>query len=204
MENKEKYFEVLFDYVEQLVKMPQVDKATCKIYMKPLSLKKDEYISRQDRIPRYHNFIVSGHVRKYHIDHKNEEVTTDINNGPQWFSSYQPFATQTLSHENLHCITDVELLSLSKEDMVYMANVGITQKDYTLLIFEQIINQKNERLNDLHTLSAEERYSKLVLNHPNIIKHVPLKYIASYLGIKPGSLSRIRKELMHSGACIIT
>ena len=169
-----------------------------------MTLKKDDYISRQGRIPRHHNFIVSGHVRKYYINDKNEEVTTDINNGPQWFTSYQPFVMGSVSNENLHCITNVTILRVSKEDMAYMSTIGITQKDYTLLIFEQIINQKNERLNDLHTLSAEERYIKLVNTQPEIIKHVPLKYIASYLGIQAGSLSRIRKDLMQSQTATIS
>ena len=51
-------------------------------------------------------------------------------------------------------------------------------------------------MNDLATLTAEQRYVKLVKESPNIIKHVPLKYIASYLGIKPESLSRIRREII--------
>jgi CRP-like cAMP-binding protein len=163
--------------------------------VEPMRFEKEAYVSKQGSIPRYHNFIVSGHLRKYHYNDKDEEITSGLNNGPKWFTSYQAFISSTVSNENVQCITDVELIRVHRDDLDHLADTGITQKDYTILIFQKILNEQNKRLKDLHSLSAEERYLKLLRYQPNIVKHVPLKYIASHLGIQPGSLSRIRKEL---------
>ncbi len=197
MNDIDRYFDVMFSYVEELINMPSADRERCKMYMKPVHFEKDSYISKQGAIPRYHNFIVSGHLRKYHYSDKDEEITSDLNNGPKWFTSYQAYISSTVSNESVHCITDVEVIRLHRDDLDHMADVGITQKDYTILIFQKIVQEQNQRLKDLHSLSAEERYLKLLQNQPNIVRNVPLKYIASFLGIQPGS--RIRKELtIHS------
>jgi CRP-like cAMP-binding protein len=73
--------------------------------------------------------------------------------------------------------------------------MGKTQKDYTIKILQQKMEQEKERIHDMGHLTAEQRYLKLLRNQPNVILNFPLKYIASYLGIKPESLSRIRKEI---------
>lgn len=189
------YFEVFFDYVRLLVDIPEVDQASCRIHFKPLMVKKDTIILSTGKIPAYHNFIVSGYMRNYYEDERGQEITTDINDGPRFFTSYDHFMHRTPSKENLHCITDCELLQISRDDVDLTAKTGITQQEYTIQILQQQLEKNKQRAVDLTTLSAEQRYLKLIKNHPKIIQNIPLKYIASYLGINPGSLSRIRKEL---------
>jgi CRP-like cAMP-binding protein len=148
------------------------------------------------KVPVHHNFIVSGFMRKFYINDKGEEVTVDLNNSPRFFTSYYPFVSQTISNEYLQCITDCELLRITKADADSTSETSITQKDYTIRLFQQIQEEDRQRMNDLATLTAEQRYLKLIKDCPAIIKNVPLKYIASYLGIKPESLSRIRREII--------
>jgi ribosomal protein L10 len=69
-------------------------------------------------------------------------------------------------------------------------------KKLSLAIFEQSVATTQLRANDFATLTAELRYKKLVEQEPELIQNVPVQYIASYLGIKPQSLSRIRKQLI--------
>lgn len=134
-------------------------------------------------------------MRKYYVNDKEEEITVDLNDGPRFFTSYFHFVQQTVSNEYLHCITDCELLRISKSDADSTAETSFTQKDYTIKLFNQVQEEYRERINDLANLTAEQRYLKFIHNTPNIIKNVPLKYIASYLGIKPESLSRIRRDI---------
>jgi CRP-like cAMP-binding protein len=189
------YYETLFKYVEQIIAMPESDRNQCREYFKPLRVPKDTILEEAGKIPRYHNFIVSGYMRNYHIDEKGEEVTVDLNNGPRFFTSYFHFVNQTVSNENIHCITECELLRITMADAITTAKSSITQKDYTIKLFEKILEEDKQRMNELATLTAEQRYVKLVNEKSNIVKNVPLKYISSYLGIKPESLSRIRREL---------
>ncbi|QEC44489.1 Crp/Fnr family transcriptional regulator [Pseudobacter ginsenosidimutans] len=190
------YHDILFDYISLIIDIPEHDRAQCRETFKPLRVARDTMLEVAGKIPVNHNFIVSGFMRKFYINDKGEEVTVDLNNGPRFFTSYYHFVNQTSSHEYLHCITDCELLRISKTDADRTAKTSITQKDYTIRLFEQIQEEDRQRMNDLATLTAEQRYVKLMKGSPEIIKHVPLKFIASYLGIKPESLSRIRREII--------
>ena len=134
-------------------------------------------------------------MRKYYVNEKGEEVTNDLNEGPRFFTSYQHFVHQTASNECLECITDCEILRISKADADRTYQTSYTQKDYMIKLFQQIQEEYRERIDDLANLTAEQRYLKFIKRSPNIVRNVPLKYIASYLGIKPESLSRIRREI---------
>ncbi|GAO45444.1 hypothetical protein [Flavihumibacter petaseus] len=87
------------------------------------------------------------------------------------------------------------MLRITKADADADAKTSLTQKDYTIKLFQQVQEAYLERVDDLANLTAEQRYLKLIRQSPAIIKNFPLKYIASWLGIKPESLSRIRKEI---------
>ncbi len=191
----DRHFQIFFDYVRLLVDIPDVDQEICRTYFKPLNVKKDTILAPSSKVPEYHNFIVSGYMRNYFVDEKGQEVTTDINDGPRFFTSYDSFIHRTVSKENLHCITDCELLQITRDEVDITAKIGVTQQDCTVQILQQQLEKNKQRAVDLTTLSAEQRYLKLLQNHPSILQNIPLKYIASYLGINPGSLSRIRREL---------
>ena len=190
------YYDALFEYISLIIDIPEHDRAGCRNTFKPLWVARDTMLEVAGKVPVHHNFIVSGFMRKFYINDKGEEVTVDLNNGPRFFTSYFPFVNQSISNEYLQCITDCEVLRITKADADSSSKTSITQKDYTIRLFEQILEEDKERMNDLATLTAEQRYVKLMKNSPAIIKNVPLKYIASYLGIKPESLSRIRREII--------
>lgn len=190
----DRFFNVFFDYVRQLVDIPVGDQQICRTYFKAVTVKKNTILEQAGKVHIHHNFIVSGFMRNYHLNAEGDEVVTDLNEGPRFFTSYNHFINRTPSNEYLHCITDCELLRITRDDVDISAKLGKTQMQYTLLILQESLEKGKQRRIDLSTLSAEERYFKLLKHHPAIIQHVPLKYIASYLGINPGSLSRIRSK----------
>lgn len=189
------YFKVFFNYVRLLVDIPESDQEICREYFKPLIVKKDTLLEKEGTIHNYHNFIVKGFMRNFHHNQFGEEITTDISDGPRFFTSYNHFVNRTVSNENLHCITDCEILRIKRDDVDITAKLGITQMDYSLQILQYHLEKNKQRTIDLNTLTAEERYLKLLQNSPSILKNAPLKYIASYLGINSGSLSRIRGQI---------
>lgn len=101
---------------------------------------------------------------------------------------------RTVSNENLHCITDCELLRISRDDVEVGARRSSTQKDYTIQILQKHLEEEKRRINDMTSLTAEARYQKFLKEKPTIIRHVPLRHIASYLGITQRHLSRLRRE----------
>lgn len=188
------YYETLFDYISEILTLPDGDKDSIRQSFKPLSVARDTVIEPAGEVPGYHNFIVSGFMRNFHLDDDNNEITTDLNNGPRFFTSYFHFMNRTVSNESLHCITDCELLRISRDDVDRTAGSSATQKDYTIHILQKHLQEDKERINDMANLTAEARYAKFVRQKPHIIRHVPLKYIASYLGITQRHLSRLRGD----------
>lgn len=191
----EHYYIRLFNYVAELLTLPETDKASIRQLFKPVFVQKDTILEMAGHVPQYHNFIVSGYMRNFHLDKDNNEITTDLNDGSRFFTSYFHFTNRTVSNENLQCITDCELLRISRDDVELGAKHSSTQKDYTIQILQKHLEEDKQRITDMTNLSAEDRYKKFLKEKPTIIRHVPLRYVASYLGITQRHLSRLRKDM---------
>lgn len=189
-------FKVLFDTVADIMEMPESDKLLCFKYFEPVCYPKNTIVERAGKIPQHQYFIASGIMRNFYTNDLGEEITTDMNNEPRFFTSYHHFANRTISNENIECVTDCSLLRIKRdnEDILYAESIILSK--YTIILFQHIIEREKVRINELATLSAKERYLKFIVNKPNIIKSVPLQYIASYLGITPETISRIRRDLI--------
>ncbi|TAE31509.1 MAG: Crp/Fnr family transcriptional regulator [Cytophagales bacterium] len=190
------YYQKLYDYIGEILVLPQRDKDHIRQTFEPVFAPKDTILESAGQVPQYHNFIVSGYMRTFHLDADDNEVTTDLNDGPRFFTSYNHFMHQTVSNDTLHCITDCELLRINRADVEEGAHSSLTQKDYTILILQKHIEEYKTRINDMATLTAEDRYRKFLIQKPTSIQHVPLSYVASYLGITQRHLSRLRREIL--------
>lgn len=190
------FYQTLFDSVEKIIEMPEYDRQLCFEYFEPVVFPKSTLIEKAGNIPGHQYFIISGQMRNFYLDSNGEEVTTDLNNGPRFFTSYTNFMNRTVSNENIECVTDCELLKVNRDDVDILFQKGISIKDYTMMILQKFLDEEKKRMKEMSTLSAEQRYVNFMKTSPNIIQNVPLKYIASYLGIRPESLSRIRRNYL--------
>ncbi len=187
------YYERFFEYVAEILIMPEHDRILCQQLFKPVFVPKDTIIEKAGTVHQNHTFIVSGFMRNFHVDNNGNEITNDLNEGSRFFTSYFHFMNRTVSNETVHTVTDCELLQISRDDVDIAASQGITQKDYTVQLLNQRLEMNKQRAFDMANLSAEDRYNKFVKENPNCYKNVPLGYIASYLGITQRHLSRLRK-----------
>jgi len=197
MNNVNHFYQTLFDSVEEIIEeMPEYDRQLCIEYFEPVILPKSTIIEESGNIPGHQYFIVSGHLRNFHLDSEGDEVTTDMNDGPRFFTSYTHFMNRTVSNENIECVTGCELLKVTRDDVDILYQKGLSIKDYTMMILQKFLDQEKKRMKEMSTLTAEQRYVNFMKACPNIIQNVPLKYIASYLGVRPESLSRIRRNYL--------
>ena len=159
----------------------------------PFVVTRNTILEEQDKIPQYLYFINSGFMRLFHYDENGEEQTTFLCSQTGFITSFSSFINQTKSTENVECITDCEVLKISHLDAKQSVEKSDLFKNFFLVMFEKSISLATLRANDLALLNAEQRYQKMIAQQPHFIQNIPLQYIASYLGIKPQSLSRIRK-----------
>lgn len=186
----------LLELISKTVRLTNAEKALCEQYFEPVLFPKNQVIEEEGKIPRYLYFVASGYVRLFHYNDKGDEVTTHINCPPGFITSYSNFINPDRANENLECITACTLLRITKNDLDTLIQQSTAFKDFSIWVFQQSLSYNETRAKELATLTGEERYQKLIDNYPQILHNVPLQYIASFLGMNPKSLSRIRKEII--------
>jgi len=160
----------------------------------PMTIAKNSYILEAGKVCSESHFIESGIMRSYTFDVENNEVTTMFHLKNTFASDLLSFFERSRSKEYIQALTDCETWYIAHEDMQTLFHTVPEFREYGRLnIVNQYAALKTRMLSMLQE-TAEQRYSHLIESNPDIFQHVPLKYIASYLGIADTSLSRIRKE----------
>ena len=187
----------LINLISKKTKLTDTDKQLCKQYFEPVLFPKNRIIEEEGKIQKHLYFVVSGFMRLFHYNDNGDEITTHINCPPGFITSYFNFINQTKSPENLECITESELMRITKKDLDLLTQKSTAIKDFSISVLQQSVEYNENRSRELATLTAEQRYKKLVENFPSTIHNVPIQYIASFLGMKPESLSRIRRQMIN-------
>lgn len=190
-------YEQLIEEISQKHHPAVSDIELCKQLFQPVIVPKNHLLEETGKIPRYLYYIISGFMRSFYYDDNGNEVTVHINCPHGFFTAFSEFVNQINSPINIETITDCKLLRINQSDYKLLMQKSLFWKDYGLYILQDLMKYNEDRSKDLANLTAEERYRKLMSTQPEILQNVPLQYIASFLGIKPESLSRIRRNLIN-------
>lgn len=182
--------------IQKQVKLSENDINLCYKLFESVYISKNTILEKANHIPKYIYYLISGFMRLFYYDENGYEVTTHINCPHGFFCSYMEFLDQKCSPVNVHCITNCDVLKMNRSDYSFMMENSSAWKDYATFILHKSLDYNENRAKNFAILTAEQRYLDLINANPKIINHVPLQYIASFLGIKPESLSRIRKNLL--------
>jgi CRP-like cAMP-binding protein len=186
--------ERLIAEISQIGKLTVEDSDNVKKNFIPVSATRNSVLEEQGKVPQYLYFIDSGFMRLFYYDENGEEQTTFLCSQSGFIASFSSLINQTKATENVECISNCELFKISYIDAKKLVENSENFKNFFLVMFEKSISSASTRANDLAMLNAEQRYQKMIDQQPHFIQNIPLQYIASYLGIKPQSLSRIRKQ----------
>lgn len=152
-------------------------------------------ITRPGEIENHVYFVTSGIVKIYFI-HGEREICVDFAFRHDLVNSFISFATQKPSILALEALTPVETLCMTYSDVTRFHDFSKNSERLGRLLMEQLYIRKSLKEMTLLSQTAEERYLDLLIRHPEVVRQIPVKDIASYLGIHPESLSRIRKKMM--------
>ena len=189
--------EKLINIINKTVSLTAEDVQLCSQYFETVLISKNTILEEQDKIPEYLYFIASGFVRLFYWDEKGDEITTNLSSAHSFLTSFLSFIHQKKAKENIACITECEIVKIHRADLATLIERSENFKKFSLIIFEHAITSVENRANDLATLKAEQRYKKLLETQPEILQNVPVQYVASFLGMKPESLSRIRRQIIN-------
>jgi CRP-like cAMP-binding protein len=193
-------FEVLLKAINERVALTDEEQALCKTFFIPRKLRKKQYLLQQDDICRYTAFVEKGALKSYTVDEKGYEHILQFSLEGWWASDMYSFITSQPASYNIDALEDCELLLLSQAANEEMFEKLPKMERYFRLIGQNALVAMQRRMIGSLSQNAEEKYNKLVLTYPNIVQRVPQHMIASYLGITPETVSRIRRSIARSGS----
>ena len=153
-----------------------------------------DFFLQQGKVSDHYMYLEEGFMRAYTLDVDGNEVTTNFYTHNQVVFEVASFFNHIPSKEYIQAITDCKgyMLTFKQLNLLFHSIPEFREFGRTILV-KGFVSLKQRTLSLINE-TAEERYENLVRHHPSLFQHVPLKYIASYLGVTDTSLSRIRRE----------
>ena len=186
---------LLINYIRLLRSIPEKDGKIIAAHLTHKTFAAGEFLLQSNKIARELFFVCSGVVRIGSVNDKGIERTHYFYNEKRFVSIIQSFNEEIPTAAFIQASCDAEVLSIAKSSLLDLYKV--------IPYMKELIEQQNqlhliEKVNTRNTYlgeEAENKYKLFVLQYPDIVLRVPLKDIASYLGITPQSLSRIRRQI---------
>lgn len=159
-----------------------------------VSIHSNTIVLKMNSIHKYIYFLNSGIVKGYQ-NNDGKIVIHHLIESKNFFTDYESFHKNISSTEAYEAINRVELYKISRCNFLFLQEKIPSFSGIINTIYNEALQCKMKRINDFQTLSAKQRYAKLLQEQPNLVQNVPVNDLASYLGIAAPSLSRIRKQI---------
>ena len=179
-------------HIARLVDLTEEEFTFLKTLFIPKKLRRKQYIVQEGDVCKYISFVDKGLLRTYTVDAKGAEHIVQFAPEGWWTTDMYSYLTGEPSQENIEALEDSELLLLDRGNMERMVEVVPKMERFFRIMLQNNYVATHRRV--VHSLSqlAEEMYADFVQRYPDIVQRVPQRMIASYLGITPAFLSRIR------------
>ncbi|MFA6083468.1 Crp/Fnr family transcriptional regulator [Mucilaginibacter sp.] len=193
------YCEPLIDYIQKSVKLTDEESAAIKKQCKEVVFPKGGFITQEGNYSRYAYFIVSGQARSYYIDDQGK-TTTWLFHFNEPFSSpknlfvadYKSFLTNGPGTLTIEALTDVTVIQWSFSDFEFLLEHVPVFGTWIRKLNESLFINIYDRTLTLMTMSAQQRYERMLNDEPHLCQMFSNYYVASYLSLAPQSLSRIK------------
>lgn len=160
-----------------------------------LELKKGGFFWEVEKTSKYVGFVTNGVLRVYYHNDRGDEITNYFIEENHWLSDWDNLGKTATHIANLQAITHCSLIVFLKEDWKQLSQSIVGLNDIIQKIIIKHKSKKLERRSPLISEDTTERYLSFLEQYPNIVNRIPLSYVASYLGMKQQSLSRVRKSI---------
>lgn len=156
---------------------------------------KNDFLIQEDSTANYYYFIESGYVRSYVIDLEGNDISTKFFSASDIVIDWHSYFLKTKCRENMQAITACVAWKITFENFMKLFKIEAFREVGRTRLVNNYFELKNHSISIIAD-PAKERYLNLLKSKPDIVQNVPLKQIATYLGVTDTSLSRIRKEIL--------
>lgn len=184
--------------ISRIITLSEPEQTLVNTLFRPQTLRPGDYWFREGQICRYVGFIESGLLR-YTVNHDGDELTYSFGKETDFACSYESFLSQSAAVCAIQAIEPTQLQCISFDDLQQFYRDIREGERFGRLAIEQVFLQTIQQLTGLYTNTPEDRYRHFTYHFRDIQQRVPQYYVASYVGVKPQSLSRIRRRLAEEG-----
>jgi CRP-like cAMP-binding protein len=181
------------DFIQSKVVITPADLDIILSHFKTKQVKKGQLILKRGQIAYQYFYIRSGALR-FFFGEFDEQLTAWVVFQDEFFTEISSLNPQKPTRFNIEAIEDTELIYIDKPEMDKLYKQFPAWQEFGRITWEAMAVRMIDQIISFQTLSAEERYLEFMAKS-ELIKRVPVKQIASYLGITPNALSRIRKNI---------
>lgn len=188
-------YEYLYQKIKENISITDEEFEFVKTRFLPKKLRRKHFILQEGEVSKYSIFVEKGILRTYTIDEKGNEHTLQLASEGWWAADLYSFFTNESSKFYIEALENCELLLISKASWdELMDKIPAFERYFRILIQNNLISTQRRLMSTL-SQTAEEKYLSLMANHVGLLQRVPQTIIASFLGMTPETLSRIRSQL---------
>ena len=184
----------LLNSIQKVIALSQEEVDTVISLFKEKTYKKGEFFLEEGRVCKQVGFVAKGLLR-YYINHDGVEKIYDFSQENEFVCNYESFLPQVPSSKNIQALEDSLVFVISHADLqLFYSNVRGGER-FGRVAIEGVFVKLLEDISSLYSETPELRYERFLKNHADLQQRISQYHIASFVGVKPQSLSRIRKRI---------
>lgn len=197
-------FEALFQHVRKSVELTAANENNIAPFLGLLQLRKRQKLLLPGKVCQFMAFVVRGVLRIYYKDAQDVEYTLYFTPENFWAIDLISFQRQQPSELYIESMEEAELITIDYHSWQELQGMVPVMREFSQQTLRQALMVEQARSLSLLRDSAQTRYQRFLLDYPQLTQRIPQKYIASYLGISPEFLSKIRRQMLPASPILRT
>jgi CRP-like cAMP-binding protein len=185
----------LIDHFEQYLPLDEAEKAALLERVAERKIRRRQFVLQEGDVCRHYHFVVEGCFKMYQVDKKGTEHNLQFAAQNEWITDLGSFHSESPSHLFIEAVEACQVFSLAHKDLIFLYEHFPTfNRNFRVMIEDKYVELQNRVLQNISS-TAVERYVAFLDQYRALSHRLPNTQIASYLGITPEFLSKIRKDL---------
>ncbi|MBT1696277.1 Crp/Fnr family transcriptional regulator [Fulvivirgaceae bacterium PWU4] len=191
-------YDLILSNVAQHIELSEGEQQLFVSRLKHRKLRKRQYLLQAGDVSKYENFVMRGLLRAYTVDDKGQEHVAMFAMEGWWISDLYSFLTDTPATLHIDALEDSEVLSIERPDLEWLYIEIPKLERFFRILFQNAFISHQQRILAGISQTAEQRYLAFIRKYPSLEQRIPQHQIASFLGLTPETISRIRRQQSQS------